>query len=108
MAATVAVRADETRRVQIVTVSGALDREGSRRLGEVLFGMTGGENWRIEIDLQEQATIESAAAVGLLLAAEAEARQHGGFLRVTRPSAQAAELLRLTRLDEKLVGGVNG
>jgi len=108
MAATMEAQADEARRVQVVSVSGSLDREGSRRLADLLFHVTGGENWRIEVDLQENATIDSAAAVGLLVAAEAEARQRGGFLRVTRPSPQAAEMLRLVRLDEKLVGGANG
>ena len=55
----------------------------------------------VEVDLSAVNTIDSEG-VGALIAVHKRIRERGGSVRLTRPSAFIAQLLRLLRLDQVL------
>ncbi len=55
----------------------------------------------VEVDLSGVSTMDSEG-VGALIAVHKRIRERGGSVRLTRPSAFIAQLLRLLRLDQVL------
>ena len=84
----------------VVAVSGEIDIASAPKLREELFGALGRHGTRLALDL-DGVTFMDCAGIDVLLAARRHARLDGGWVRVTRASRPARNILMLTRLHRE-------
>jgi anti-anti-sigma regulatory factor len=85
----------------VVTVDGALDGAGSRRLGQLLIDLIDGQgNTAVAVDLGK-ATV-GPAAVAVFLDAGRRADRHGTTFVLQAPAPEAHRTLRSVGLDARI------
>lgn len=87
--------------VSLIRAEGRLDMVSASRLRSLVATALAAGRARIVVDLAGVAFMDSSG-LGALVGSLKAARQAQGDLRLARPSAQVASVLRLTNLDRVL------
>ena len=91
----------DTQGIGIVVPRGRLTMVAAPQLREILAGLVADGTVRIVVDLAETTFMDSSG-LGALINGLKSARQHGGDLRIARPTDAVATVLKLTNLDKVL------
>jgi len=100
---TLVVTQDDDPTVAVVSANGEVDIHTCGRLEEALVGLADRGASTVTVDLGSVAFIDSSGLRALVVGHKA-LEERGGALVVANPSATAARLLEVTRLDT-LFGG---
>jgi len=87
--------------VGVIAPRGRLNMVAARQLREILSGLVEAGTSRIVVDLEETSFMDSSG-LGALISGLKSARQAGGDLRITRPTAAVVAVLEMTNLDKVL------
>jgi len=87
--------------IAVLTPQGRLNMVSARHLKAAIAGVVADGTHRIVVDLGETTFVDSSG-LGALIGGVKATRQHGGDLRIARPTDDVLTVLELTNLDKIL------
>lgn len=101
MAPSLQIQEQDLQKVVVLRLAGNLNVDESRQLQDRLMELMDAGRKRIVIGLENVKFIDSSG-IGRLVGAHLRAEREGGKIMFAGPSAHVMELLRVTRLAERL------